>query len=182
MRCNLAPGCIFKRCQALPKETPFPFFSGTPFFWTPCFLFPGSIAKGSSSKSGCQVHLPTFHANLSRVTSPANFSCQVVGAHDVPRVRRQGQGVEASIPGIPYTHIAHTAEVRGLWGSTVLAYTRHRAANRAVRVVRSGTWNPPLWTTLALSRRGFPKWFILPERLLALVRPAFDLVLQRFEV
>ena len=29
----------FKRCQALPKETPFPFFSGTPFFWTPCFLF-----------------------------------------------------------------------------------------------------------------------------------------------
>ena len=29
----------FKRCQALPKETPFPFFSGTPFFGTPCFLF-----------------------------------------------------------------------------------------------------------------------------------------------
>ena len=29
----------FKRCQALPKETLFPFFSGTPFFWTPCFLF-----------------------------------------------------------------------------------------------------------------------------------------------
>ena len=29
----------FKRCQALPKETPFPFFSGTPFFWTPFFLF-----------------------------------------------------------------------------------------------------------------------------------------------
>ena len=28
----------FKRCQALPKETPFPFFSGTPFFGTPCFL------------------------------------------------------------------------------------------------------------------------------------------------
>ena len=29
----------FKRCQALLKETPFPFFSGTPFFGTPCFLF-----------------------------------------------------------------------------------------------------------------------------------------------
>ena len=29
----------FKRCQALPNETPFPFFSGTPFFGTPCFLF-----------------------------------------------------------------------------------------------------------------------------------------------
>ena len=29
----------FKRCQALPKETPFPLFSGTPFFGTPCFLF-----------------------------------------------------------------------------------------------------------------------------------------------
>ena len=29
----------FKRCQALPKETRFPFFSGTPFFGTPCFLF-----------------------------------------------------------------------------------------------------------------------------------------------
>ena len=29
----------FKRCQALPKETPFPFFPGTPFFGTPCFLF-----------------------------------------------------------------------------------------------------------------------------------------------
>ena len=28
----------FKR-QALPKETPFSFFSGTPFFGTPCFLF-----------------------------------------------------------------------------------------------------------------------------------------------
>ena len=53
-RCVLACGCKietpryalqfgsrlhFKRCQALPKETPFPFFSGTPFFWTPCFLF-----------------------------------------------------------------------------------------------------------------------------------------------
>ena len=29
----------FKRCQALPKETPFPFFSGTPFFWDPLFSF-----------------------------------------------------------------------------------------------------------------------------------------------
>ena len=29
----------FKRGQVLPKETPFPFFSGTPFFGTPCFLF-----------------------------------------------------------------------------------------------------------------------------------------------
>ena len=29
----------FKRCQALPKETLFPFFFGDPFFWTPCFLF-----------------------------------------------------------------------------------------------------------------------------------------------
>ena len=40
-------------------------------------VFPGSIAKGSSSKSGCQLHLPTSHANFSRVTSPANFSCQL---------------------------------------------------------------------------------------------------------
>ena len=44
-------------------------------------LFPGSIAKGSSSKSGCQLHLPTSHANLSRVTSPANFSCQLVESY-----------------------------------------------------------------------------------------------------
>ena len=29
----------FKRCQPLPKETPFPFFSGTPFFGTPFFFF-----------------------------------------------------------------------------------------------------------------------------------------------
>ena len=29
----------FKRCQALPKETPFPFFFGTPFFWDPLFSF-----------------------------------------------------------------------------------------------------------------------------------------------
>ena len=45
-----------------------------------CF-FPGSIAKGSSSKSGCQLHLPTSHANLSRVTSPAIFSCQPVESY-----------------------------------------------------------------------------------------------------
>ena len=44
-------------------------------------IFPGSIAKGSSSKSGCQLHLPTSHANLSRVTSPANFSCQLVESY-----------------------------------------------------------------------------------------------------
>ena len=31
----------FKRCQPVPKETPFPFFSGTPFFGTPFFLFFG---------------------------------------------------------------------------------------------------------------------------------------------
>ena len=41
------------------------------------FLFPGSIAKGSSSKSGFKLHLPTSDANFSRVTSPANFSCQL---------------------------------------------------------------------------------------------------------
>ena len=29
----------FKRCQALPKETPFPFFLGDPFFWDPLFSF-----------------------------------------------------------------------------------------------------------------------------------------------
>ena len=45
------------------------------------YFFPGSIAKGSSSKSGCQLHLPTSHANLSRVTSPANFSCQLVESY-----------------------------------------------------------------------------------------------------
>ena len=44
-------------------------------------FFPVSIAKGSSSKSGCQLHLPTSHANLSRVTSPANFSCQLVASY-----------------------------------------------------------------------------------------------------
>ena len=44
-------------------------------------VFPGSIAKGSSSKSGCQLHLPTSHANLSRVTSLANFSCQLVESY-----------------------------------------------------------------------------------------------------
>ena len=44
-------------------------------------FFPGSIAKGSSSKSGCQLHLPTSHANLSIVTSPANFSCQLVESY-----------------------------------------------------------------------------------------------------
>ena len=51
--------------------------------WCP---FPGSIAKGSSSKTGCKLclptfrelfHLPTSRANLSRVISPANFSCQL---------------------------------------------------------------------------------------------------------
>ena len=31
----------------------------------------------------------------------------------------------------------------------------------------------------SLFRGGFPHGYILPERLLALVRPAFDLVLQR---
>ena len=46
-----------------------------------CRIFPGSIAKGSSSKSGCQLHLPTSHANLSRVTSPANFSRQLVESY-----------------------------------------------------------------------------------------------------
>ena len=29
----------FKRCQALPKETPFPFFSGTPFLGPLVFFF-----------------------------------------------------------------------------------------------------------------------------------------------
>ena len=29
----------FKRCQALPKKTPVPFFFGTLFFWNPFFLF-----------------------------------------------------------------------------------------------------------------------------------------------
>ena len=38
----------FKRCQALPKETPFPFFSGTPFFGTPFFFFFLSPAKVGS--------------------------------------------------------------------------------------------------------------------------------------
>ena len=55
----------------------------------PGFL-PGSIAKGSSSKSGCKLHLPTSlatfpefenmptsPANLSRVKTPANFLCQL---------------------------------------------------------------------------------------------------------
>ena len=54
------------------------FHQGNPFWYR---LFPGSIAKGSSSKSGCQLHLPTSHANLSRVTSPANFSCQLVESY-----------------------------------------------------------------------------------------------------
>ena len=40
-------------------------------------ILPGSIAKGSSSKNGCKLHLPTSHANFSRVISPANFSCQL---------------------------------------------------------------------------------------------------------
>ena len=54
---------------------------GNPFALGAVELFPGSIAKGSSSKSGCQLHLPTSHANLSRVTSPANFSCQLVESY-----------------------------------------------------------------------------------------------------
>ena len=29
----------FKRCQPLPKETPFPLFLGDPFFWDPFFSF-----------------------------------------------------------------------------------------------------------------------------------------------
>ena len=65
-------------------------------------FFRGSIAKGSFSKSGCKLHvptshanflrsyftchiptfrellhLPTSHANCLRVVSPANFSCQL---------------------------------------------------------------------------------------------------------
>ena len=55
---------------------------GGPFEGCLFFQFvPGSIVKGSSSKSGCQLHLPTSHANLSRVTSPANFSCQLVESY-----------------------------------------------------------------------------------------------------
>ena len=37
-------------------------------------VFLGSIAKGSSSKSGCKLHLPTSHANLPR----SHFTCQVL--------------------------------------------------------------------------------------------------------
>ena len=57
------------------------FLSSLFFFGVQPMVFPGSIAKGSSSKSGCQLHLPTSHANLSRVTSPANFSCQLVESY-----------------------------------------------------------------------------------------------------
>ena len=50
-RRNLAPGCHFKRCQALPKETPFPFFFRGPLFLGPLvffFLFFLSPAKVGS--------------------------------------------------------------------------------------------------------------------------------------
>ena len=40
MRCNLAPGCISSDVKLCQKETPFPFFSGTPFFRGPLFLNP----------------------------------------------------------------------------------------------------------------------------------------------
>ena len=80
----------------------------------------------------------------------------------------------------PYSTYSTYSRARRLWGFSGLAYTPHRAANRVVRVVRSGRQNPPLWTTLALSLEGvFQMDSILPERLLALVRPAFDLVLRR---
>ena len=36
----------FKRCQPLPKETPFPFFSGTPFFGTPFYPFSRKHCEG----------------------------------------------------------------------------------------------------------------------------------------
>ena len=37
--CNLAPGCISSDVKLCQRKPLFPFFSGTPFFGTPCFLF-----------------------------------------------------------------------------------------------------------------------------------------------
>ena len=41
MRCNLAPGCISSEVKLCQRKPLFPFFSGTPFFATPCFLLGG---------------------------------------------------------------------------------------------------------------------------------------------
>ena len=73
---------LLLRRRGVCWEIPRPFGDGGSLIRTSFRLFvPGSIAKGSSSKSGCQLHLPTSHANLSRVTSPANFSCQLVESY-----------------------------------------------------------------------------------------------------
>ena len=47
----------FERCQALPKETPFPFFSGTPFFWDPlfCFFFAFFLALQRLARLKCNL-------------------------------------------------------------------------------------------------------------------------------
>ena len=46
----------FKRCQALPKETPFPFFSGTPFFGTFfSFFFCFSLALQRLARLKCNL-------------------------------------------------------------------------------------------------------------------------------
>ena len=102
-RCGMPVGMLMAWCLArcggemeleavLPQTSPYisgylphsflgSFFSGSHQNPRKKLVFPGSIAKGSSSKSGCQLHLPTSHANLSRVTSPANFSCQLVESY-----------------------------------------------------------------------------------------------------
>ena len=50
----------FKRGQALPNETPFSFFSGTPFFGTPCFLFFLSPAKVGSLEMQAGAKLQAY--------------------------------------------------------------------------------------------------------------------------
>ena len=72
----------FKQCQALPKETPFPFFSGTLFFWNPLFSFfvfflgflPTSLGHGGASALQTCLAAP-----MGATSSPIFFSLAALG-------------------------------------------------------------------------------------------------------
>ena len=56
----------FKRCQALPKETLFPFFSGTPFFWTPAKVGSLEMQPGAKLQAYLGVSILQPHASTQR--------------------------------------------------------------------------------------------------------------------
>ena len=73
----------FKRCQALPKETPFLFLE--PLFWDPLFsdflFFPEALRRVLLLKAAanftCQLLMPTCRELLHLPTSHVNFSAVI---------------------------------------------------------------------------------------------------------